>query len=297
MKVHILYNTTDLPHGGGNQFLKGLRKQFIDLDAYTFDAKLADVFLFNSHHNLDLVKNLKEKYGDKKFIHRIDGPMRLYNTASDNRDFVVYRANSELADGTIFQSEWSYNANLALGFTSLRPTAVIHNSIDLDVFNCADISNRNSGKIRLISCSFSPNLKKGYRAYQFIDEHLDFNQFEYVFAGNSPVRFRNIKNLGCLDSINLATELRKSDIYVTASENDPCSNSLLEAMSCGLKILALNSGGHPEIIGDDNSLFDSHRGLLEKITNHDTLNNPRQLSTMKSVAMKYLEFFDNVKMG
>ena len=294
MKVNILYNTTNSPHGGGNQFLRALKKQLTKLGMYS-DASNVDIFLFNSHHNLDMVMSLRTKYPDKKFVHRIDGPMRLYNNMSDARDYTVYQANSSIADGTVFQSRWSFNANQRLGFFTHKPTAVIHNSVDSSTFNPGvptTISSPN--KRRLISCSFSPNMKKGYETYRFLDESLDFEKFEYIFAGNSPVKFKNIVDVGCLDSVTLATALRKSDIFVTASESDPCSNSLLEAIACELKVLALNDGGHPEIVKDEACLFDSTDELLAMILDFDKLKNPAKMPTIEEVTSSYLGFFEEV---
>ena len=60
----------------------------------------------------------------------------------------------------------------------------------------------------------------------------------------------------------------KHQIYLTASKNDPCSNSLLEALELRLPSLVLKSGGHPEIINDKGIHFSNKRDLISKI---DTL--------------------------
>ena len=44
---------------------------------------------------------------------------------------------------------------------------------------------------------------------------------------------------------------RAADAYVMTKHNDPCPNTVLEAMSCGLPVLYSNSGGVPELVGDD----------------------------------------------
>ena len=55
---------------------------------------------------------------------------------------------------------------------------------------------------------------------------------------------------GPLDSNELAELLRAHDLYVAPSRDDPCSNALLEALACGLPAAYLDSGGHPELVGD-----------------------------------------------
>jgi len=293
MKVNIIYQTSDGPHGGGNQFLRALKQQFMNMGVYA-DPEEADVFLFNSHQAIDKVQRAKRLYPNKKFVHRIDGPMRLYNKMSDVRDFTVYGANDELADGTIFQSIYSRNANLSLGLKASNIGTVIPNAVDPEVFNISPPIPR-SNKIRLMSSTFSPNMRKGFHFYQFLDQNLDFTNIEYVFAGNSPVIFQNIQNLGCLNSIELARELKKSSIYITASENDPCSNSLTEALSCGLPAVALRSGGHPEILLEAGEYFDSKEELLQKIelvaSKIDFYRNKIKTHTIEEIAKRYLNFF------
>ena len=38
-------------------------------------------------------------------------------------------------------------------------------------------------------------------------------------------------------------------IFIAASENDPCSNALVEALACGLPAVYRDSGGHGELAG------------------------------------------------
>jgi len=39
--------------------------------------------------------------------------------------------------------------------------------------------------------------------------------------------------------------------YVTTKHQDPCPNAVLEALACGLPVLYSNTGGVPELVGDD----------------------------------------------
>lgn len=294
MKVNILYEISDNPYGGGNQFLKALKKEFVKKGLYASE-KEADVLLYNSHHNLSAVEKLKTRFPDKKFIHRVDGPIRLYNNMEDQRDFVVYEANHRFADGTVFQSEWSSKANIDLGMKMYQPSKVIHNAVDSSIFFNQKLT-KNSKKKRIIAASFSPNSNKGFEFYKKLEEALDPLKYEFYFAGQSPVYFSN--NLGCLGSVELAAQLNLSDVYVTASRNDPCSNSLLEAISCGIPVLALNSGGHPELVKDPNMLFNNvteAKGLIQKICfdkNSTALLTPRR--RLSDVAEEYLGFFREV---
>ena len=103
--------------------------------------------------------------------------------------------------------------------------------------------------------------------------------------------------MGTKDSQGLSDILRKSDIYITASTNDPCSNSLIEAISCKLPCLAYNSGGHTEIIKKTNggllfeNLDDFKVKLDELKNNYKKYRSNIKPFSMKEIASQYLEFF------
>jgi glycosyltransferase involved in cell wall biosynthesis len=101
-------------------------------------------------------------------------------------------------------------------------------------------------------------------------------------------------------SQELSEILRNQDVYLTASENDPCSNALIEALSCGLPSLGLNSGGHPEIIGYGGLVFDRKEEIERMIylisANHEGFASLISLPEMSNTAANYLESFHVIKM-
>ncbi len=306
--IHICFQTKDEAWGGANQFLKNLKKEFQRLDLYSDDPREASFILFNSHHHLETVQALKEDLpSETKFIHRVDGPMKLYNSADDERDDIVYRANNILADATVFQSNYSFEKSLDAGMKTDKPIAVIYNAADPDIFK-ADAKSLGSirkqmasgKKPKIISTSFSMNLQKGFQFLKFLETNLDFNNLSYVFAGRSPFPFVKIKDLGCINSQELSSELRSSDIFVTASSNDPCSNSLIEAISCGLPCLALDSGGHPEIIHETNGgltfggIHDFDEKMDEIMSNYDSYFSKIKPFDIKQQAQKYVDFMKKI---
>ena len=44
---------------------------------------------------------------------------------------------------------------------------------------------------------------------------------------------------------------RAADAFLMLKHNDPCPNTVLEAMACGLPVLYSASGGLPELVGDE----------------------------------------------
>ncbi|MBU1863208.1 MAG: glycosyltransferase [Candidatus Omnitrophica bacterium] len=267
MKIHIIYEFKEGPWGGANQFLKTLKLQLAKRNMYEEEVEKADVALFNSHHCLKKVLALKKKYLRMLFIHRIDGPVSLVRGHKSTIDNVIYEYNRLIADATIFQSQWSLRENYAYGMSHNDFETVITNVPDPTIFYpLKDKSIPNQRKMRLIATSWSANMRKGFDIYKYLDDHLDFKQYEMTFVGNSPIRFNNIQHVVPQPSDKLADLLRAHDMFITASMNDPCSNSLIEALSCGLPAVVRNSGGLPEIVGKGGISFEEPHDVLTAIT-------------------------------
>lgn len=203
--------------------------------------------LFNSF-NFDFDRLRRLRRTGCRMVHRVDGPVGVYRGHDDGTDRRIWQLNQELADATIFQSHYSLKKHLELGLTFINPTVIL-NAPDPQIFHKRGrVLFDPNRKIRLISTSWSDNPNKGAAVYRWLENHLDWNRFEYTFVGRSPVQFERIRVIEPVGSTQLAGLLRQHDIFITASRNDPCSNALLEALACGLPAIYLNSGGHPEIV-------------------------------------------------
>jgi glycosyltransferase involved in cell wall biosynthesis len=271
MKIHILYDFKLGPWGGGNQFLKALRNEFIKMGVYEERPENADVIFFNSYpfnceYLFTKILKIKKKYPDKIIIYRLDSPISLYRERDERIDKIIALFNKTFVDGIIWQSNWCKEQNKKLFGISSKYETIIHNAPDNEIFNKNDKKNFDpNNKIKLIATSWSSNWRKGFEIYKFLDENLDFSKYEMTFVGNSPIEFKNIRLIEPIPSKELAKILKEYDIYITASQNDSCSNSLIEALSCGLPAVALNDGGHPELVQKGGELFNSKDDVIEKI--------------------------------
>lgn len=267
-KIHILYEFVEGPWGGGNQFLKALREYFRKTGVYSENPEDADVILFNSYpfgseYLFNFVLKLKKNL-DKILIHRVDGPISYVRGKDKILDEIIFQFNELFADGTIFQSGWSREKNSEIGMIKSPYEIIIINAPDPTIFN-HDHKKTVDEKIKLIATSWSANIRKGFDIYRYLDKHLDFNKYEMTFVGNSPIQFKKIKWIKPVTSQELAKILKEHDIFIIASTNDPCSNSLIEALHCGLPVVARNDGGHPEITGEAGELFEDEKGAIDAI--------------------------------
>lgn len=297
-KVHIFYTFKDGPWGGGNQFLKSLRKLLRAKNIYVEHLHDADVVLVNSHHfgSFEACKSLlelKEKRPHVRIIHRLDGPVTLIRNKNEGTDSIIFKFSKIFADAAIVQSSWCLERCKELGWDDDIPHTLIFNAPDPEMFYSLR-DHRIEKRVKLIATSWSPSPGKGFDVYQWMDEHLDWKRFEMTFVGNTPVVFKNILHLPPQSSTVLANTLRNHDIFITASRNDPCSNSLIEALHCGLPALGYHDGGHPELINCGGKTFSSIHDIIpaleDMVTHYDNYRCRINLPTMEDVAAAYYEF-------
>jgi len=290
MKVYVEYNIIDGPDGGGNQFIKCLSNTLNEeYGILTHEPSEADIILYNGHQNHEKLLYLREQFSDKIFVHRLDGLQKLYNKPDDPRQDLAMEMN-DVAHGTIFQSEWAMNKFEEFGFNcDDKKCIVIHNAVDDTIFS------PNYRKIKLVTTSWSENWKKGFEVYQYLDRQLNFDEYDYTFIGNSPVEFDNIHMMGRLNSKEIAEYLKNSDIFISASQHDACSNSILEALSCGLPVIALSDGGNTELEKYGITLFMKEEEILYQLEHLKKSIFPYNIKiktkNIKKIAHEYIEFF------
>jgi len=305
MKIHILYDFVDGPYGGGNQFLKALRAEFQRTDVYTNEPDDADIYLFNGNpigniSRVDRLHNIRRRYPEKVYLFRLDGPTFLIRGWDKYQDLLLKGICDTYMDGIVFQSKWCREKNRNLTGITARYETVIHNAPDQTIFNPKERGAFSPDrKIRIIATSWSSNIRKGFEVYRYLDDHLDWSRYDMTFVGNSPFAFKHIRWVKPQPSAELAQLLKQHDIYLTASRQDPCSNSLLEAMSCGLPVLALNDGGHPELIGNGGVLFEKKDEVPEKLAllveSYEEFRRALPVPDLNAVARMYVDFAQAVK--
>ena len=305
MKIHILYPFKDGPWGGANQFLKAVKEYFINKESYIENIEEANIVLFNSSPSkefsgfVDIIKKLKIKYPNKIFINRIDGPVFYIRDRNLFIDKAFYKFNNTICDGTVFQSYWSREKNIYLGMKKNHFETTILNAPNSEIFNKngKKFFDKNE-KVKIIATSWSSNIKKGFEVYKWMDENLDFTKYEMTFIGNSPFKFKNIILKEPMDSETLTSELKRHDIFITASQSDPCSNSLIEAMHSGLPALGLDDGGHTEIISRGGEVFKAHGEIPQKLdliaNNYEEYQNNINLPTIDEVGELYFQFLKKI---
>lgn len=170
------------------------------------------------------------------------------------------------------------------------PSEVIHNGIDNRIFYKNSVKNQDLiPKILLFN---SNNIFKGENIFQEVLEKIE-HPFELYVVGN-PIAISN-KKLTQLhhfepisDRIKLATLYNSIDVLLFPSKADNFPLVPIEAMACGVCVLASDVGGIPEIIKHQQTgfLFKNKSELTILLNN--ILNNPNLISTIGEAGSKFV---------
>ncbi len=298
MKLHISFDF-EKKSGGGSNFLQLLRGEFEAKGVYESQVEKSDVILFNSHHSCDEIVRLWRKFPEKVFIHRIDGPMQVYNDSFDMRDHIVNLLNFHISDGTIFQSKWSWETNIERGLVYKKNYTVIHNAPISKLVSSKGNNRRVQRKIKILISSWSSNVNKGFADIKWMDENLDFSKNEVHFVGNTKDDYVNIKILKAKKHDEFLKLICEYDLLFFPSKYEACSNLLLEALNNGLPVIALDSSSNSEILKKGGELYkttDELPEIINKVVNNiDKYRAAIEVQDLKFIAENYYQFCDFVR--
>lgn len=303
MNVCVLFDTIDSPTGGGNQFLKALIAELVRIghrvsSRPTNDTEvvLLNGFNYASGRRLGVGQVAEIRHRGRMsllgrilprsyfgvlsrrgpvLVHRVDGVPELTRGRRTVAD-AIQPAVNRLADYTVFQSEFCRETFVEHGGDPLKRSCVVNNGVDGSIFfPIPNVPSTGRG-LRLVAASWSPNRRKGFSTLAALSR---VPHMKVVFAGNwcPDVHPANVELAGVLTSRELAQLMRTAHALVHLAWNEPCSNTIVEAMACGLPVVYRDSGGNAELVGDCGvaltddleqtraSLTENYRALAERV--------------------------------
>jgi glycosyltransferase involved in cell wall biosynthesis len=204
-------------------------------------------------HEASLRTVRRQKRRGARIVHRIDERLDPDASPARQRKHAFIATVNELADLTVFQS--------AFARRSMSPICrgerwtVIHNGVDATVFAPEGAVDALAGQPKILHVSWSTGASK---RLDLLDELLSVlphearvylvgRQRESALPSLADPRIRVV---GVVGREEVARYMRSADLLFFPSEYDPCPNTVIEALSCGLPVLYHPSGGTPELIGD-----------------------------------------------
>lgn len=199
-------------------------------------------------------------------------------------------------------SQWLANCARKSQLFKNSRIEVIRNSVDTDIFYPVNkLKTRNAlgidenSLVFLFGSDAHTEIRKGYQclinALTALDEYISsgkgYKKICFMHFGKSGISPNlsgiQVIELGYLSSKkDLRNAYSAADMFVLSSIEDNLPNTLLEAMSCGLPVLASKAGGIPEVVKDGvhGKLFSvgSDAELFQAI--FQVIENPTQLVSM-----------------
>ncbi len=235
--VHFLVNFVKFLREKGHKVIFKLKK----IKNLKWERDIDLIFILSNSKPLDQrIIKYKQKFPETKVLHRINECDKRKNTHHINN--IIFKIN-KIADETIFISKWLADYFVKKDFK--KQYHVIYNGCNPKYFYLAQ--NKKLGdKTNLVTHHWSSYWLKGFDIYIKIDKILnerDDITFTYIGNYNSSHNPRNTKIIPPLYGMKLGNELRKYDIYVTASRWEPCGMHHIEGARCGLPVLYHAEGG------------------------------------------------------
>jgi glycosyltransferase involved in cell wall biosynthesis len=240
------------PWGGGIQFMNALVDKLTKLGhQVTFDLEenLDVIFLMDPRYedgagfSIKEIANYKILRPSTKVVHRINECDARKNTNEIDK---LLLASNQFADVTVFISCWLKEYFENKGFK--KSSFVIYNGCDSSHFYPEKRLNKKPEyPIKFVTHHWSDNWMKGFDAYKEMDllcqKNPDKYQFTYVGRYSKEYTPNSTRIISPLYGKELGDELRKHDIYITASRWEPCGMHHIEGAASGLPVLYHKDGG------------------------------------------------------
>ncbi|MFH0969760.1 MAG: hypothetical protein V1804_04585 [Patescibacteria group bacterium] len=262
MKVSLNIKIINGPYGGGMQFAKYLNDFLAKKGVFMIDNLqdedidiiiLINPFTFKSEISAYSFWNAfiyKLKHPQTIIIERINECDERKKTNYMNKLFVQV---NKYSDYVVYIASWLKPLMERAGMEKNKPASIILNGADERIFNMSGKEKWNGvEKLKIVTHHWGGNQIKGHDIYKRLDDLLEKegfkDKFEFTFIGNYPhdIEYKNTRLLTPLSGKELAQEIKKHHIYITASRNEPAGMHHIEGAMCGLPLLYINSGALPE---------------------------------------------------
>lgn len=315
MKISLNSQFFEGPAGGGMKFanlfrdyLKSKRVEVVnnlkddDIDIIFHITPFPFLMRAASYSFLDAYA-YKMKHPKTFIVHRINECDERKGTNYMNKLLVE---TAKYSDAIIFIASWLKPLLEKRGLDLEKPSTVILHGADSSIFNTKnkDFWDKKR-KMRLVTHHWGGHYMKGHDFYQRLDDLLSDegfrDKFEFTYIGNYPkdLKYKNIRMLKPLSGEELAKELKRHDVYITASRNEPAGMHHVEGALCGLPLLYIDSGALKEYCDSYGLEFNEdnfEEKLLEMYHNYE--DNLEKIKRYNRTSEKMLnDYYEFIKKG
>ena len=262
--------------GGPSSFqrklIQGLKEKGIQTHFNPFDPEVRSILVIGGTKNIQTIwkarrKNIHivQRLNGMNWIHRKKRTGLKHYLRSEYGNFILSTIRRHLSDAIIYQSQFARSWWQTTYGKSNVPSNVIYNGIDLNTYLPTGTHQKPSDHIRILLVEGhlgegnESGLLNAIQMVELLNQRYS-QPVELMVAGKVPeeikTRFASQTNIwltwaGVIPREEIPTLDRSAHLLFSADLNAACPNSVIEALACGLPVVAFSTGSLPEILEND----------------------------------------------
>jgi glycosyltransferase involved in cell wall biosynthesis len=222
-----------------------------------------------------------QRLNGMNWIHRKLRVQPAYFIRCEVNNFLLRVIRKNFANRIIYQSQFASKWWQTICGTTQSPSSVIYNGIDLNEFSPKGEEFPPADYYRLlmveahIGGGYERGLDTAVKLTQILNQQMD-KPVRLTVAGDAPEHLKTywsrqsgnmVDWAGIVPGSSISGLDRSAHLLFSADLNAACPNSVIEALACGLPVLAFATGSLPEIISGNSGLvvpYGSNYWNLEK---------------------------------
>jgi glycosyltransferase involved in cell wall biosynthesis len=206
-----------------------------------------------------------QRLNGMNWIHRRQRTGLKHFIRSEMNNALLANIRRYLADRIVYQSQFARNWWQTVHGSVPTPARVIYNGVNLDEFNPAGPHQRPADCIRLLLVEghlrggYEHGLVNAVKLTRLLNQQ-GRNKVELMVAGDVPEPLRLMVQdpaenwihwTGIVPQDQIPELDRSAHILFSADLNAACPNAVIEALACGLPVIAFATGSLPEMVEAD----------------------------------------------
>ena len=203
-----------------------------------------------------------QRLNGMNWIHRQKRTGLKHFVRSELNNLILRIVRDRFADWIVYQSDFAQQWWRDEFGSAEAGESVIHNGVPLDLYSPEVEGDRTPDRLRLLMVE--GNLSGGYEVglengIQLANELSLRNDrgIELVVVGHVPEALKRkygtegavqIRWAGMVPSEQVLSYYRSAQLMYAGDPNPACPNAVIEALACGLPVIAFDTGAIPEII-------------------------------------------------
>ncbi len=307
------------------RLVKGLREKGVDVTDSIDDPRCTAVLVIGGTRDLaTLIKarrkglRVVQRLNGMNWIHRKLRSQLGYFIRCEVNNFLLRMIRNHIAERVIYQSQFASKWWQTIYGSTKSPSMVVYNGIDLTEYSPKGKEKPPKDMYRLlmveahIGGGYERGLDTAVKLTQMLNQQMD-KPVRLTVAGDAPEHLKTywsrqsgnmVDWAGIVPGDQIAGLDRSAHLLFSADLNAACPNSVIEALACGLPILAFATGSLPEIIAGNSGMvvpYGSNYWNLEKpdveglakaakeiLTNQEKYRNPARKRAEESFSLSFM---------